>query len=440
MLDVLFVVFYTLFPLIVFLMLRFLNLSFFKITLPSMLILFMFIFAYVGILPLYFGWMRTSGTFEEKQLYMVVLFCASWTILGLLLGFSISKSVGLHIRGFVLQPSPLKKRDVLGLLFLFFVSTIILCLYINRVERVAMFTALRDGIGEAKVARSEMTNAFSGKLHWYRLFFSTILSFISYAFWSNWLITKKKIFFLFFSLAFTASSFAALMATQKAPFAFLMLGLYMTYILTRKKGCISKKSIALLLILLIIILPFMYIFFMGKMDWLDGLNSAFNRAITGQITPAAFYLEVFPHQIEFLLGQTFPNPGGIFPFVPFQSARVLMDMKYPHLQNTGIIGSMPTAFWGEAYINFGFWGVFFIPIIMGAWVWVLAKMIDKIPNTPTNIAINISLILHFKDLAFGNFSRFVVDFYLLAFLSIVFCTIFMSRLLFKVNIKYFPQK
>lgn len=431
MLDNIFLISFFIFPLIVFYAFRFLNLSFFKITLPSMVIFFMFTFAYAGILPLYFGWMRASGTFEEKQLYMVVLLCSSWSILGLILSFSIIKSAGWRIKSSISHPFPLKKGDALGLLFLFLVSIIVLYLYINRIERVALFTAIRDGVGEAKVARSEMTNAFEGRYHWYRLFFSTILPFISYAFWSNWLITRKRIFFFFFFLAFTVSSFAALMSTQKAPFAFFIIGLYITYILTCKKGRISKKSIAYLLIPLILVLTCMYMFFMGKKDWFDGLNAAFNRTITGQIAPAAFYLEVFPHQIEFLYGRTFPNPGGIFPFEPFRADRELMELKFPHLKNVGIIGSMPTVFWGEAYINFGFWGVFFVPIIMGAWIWILAIIIDKLPDKPTTIAFSISAILHFKDLALGNFSRFVVDINLLALFAILFFTFFIGRLICK---------
>jgi len=213
------------------------------------------------------------------------------------------------------------------------------------------------------------------------------------------------------------------MATEKAPFAWLLIGLFLTFLLTRKHGRVPLKSVVFLFSAMLVILPVMYILFMGSRDWKQGVNSVFSRAFAGGITPAAFYLEVFPAQKDFLLGQTFPNPGGILPFTPYRYTVELMNMRFPHLQEGGIVGSMPTAFWGEAYINFGWLGVLAIPVLLGAWIWIVAYLLDKMNNSPIKIASTVLLISHFKDLSSSGFSGYFIDVGLVSLFIILFLVI-----------------
>lgn len=400
-----------------------------------MVILFMFIFAYIGILPLYFGVVRATGTYEEKLLFTTVFFGSSWSIIGLLAGFAISRTVlRLRIKPARMKTSPLNKGEMLGLVILLCFSFFVLMLYVLKIERVALFVALRDGFGEAKIARSTMGNAFEGKYHWYRLFFSDALSFITFAFWSNWFLFKRKSSLVLFLFSFSLTSFAALMSTQKSPFAWLIIGLFLTYFLSRRFGRVPLKSIALLFSSMLMILSIIYILFMGSKSWESGVISVFSRAFTGQIAPAAFYLEVFPAQKDFLLGQTLPNPGGILPFTPYQYTVELMNMRFPHLQEAGIVGSMPTAFWGEAYINFGWLGVFVIPVILGTWIWIVAYLLEKMKSSPIKIAGTVLLILHFKGISVTGFSKFFIDTGLLALFIILSLALLLGNVLSKIII------
>lgn len=431
MLDFLFVASFVGFSVYIVLIFKFLRLSFFRITLPSMVILFMVAFAYIGILPLYFGWVRASGTIEEKLMYTVVFLCASGAIIGLTLGFSFSRSIlGLRLQQSPLQCVPLKGREILGLILLLCVSLFVLYLYLAQIDRIALFVAIKEGFKEAQVARSGMGNDFQGKYHWYRLFFRQILYFLSFVFWSNWLLTKRVIDFSLFSLALGTASFASLMATEKAPFAWLLIGIIIVYYLTKKGGNISIKGVALVFSLLLIVVSLMYMVFMGSRNTVAAVFSLFSRVFSGQIAPAAFYVEVFPEQIEFLLGRTMPNPGGILPYVPFRYTVELMNMKFPHLKELGIVGSMPTAFWGEAYINFGFVGVLVLPIFIGAWVWFMAYLLDRMENTPLKIASITLLIFHFRGLAFTGFFKFIVDVDLASLLVIISFALFLGRFFF----------
>jgi oligosaccharide repeat unit polymerase len=428
--DFLFVSSFMFFPLVVLFFFKYLNLNFFRISLPSTVILFMFTFAYIGILPLYFGWARTTGTCEEKLLITMVFFGSSLSICGLLVGFMLSRSIlNLRVEPLRIKSPTLTKGDMLGLIITLFISSIILAVYISKIDRIALFVALRDGITEAKVARSAMGNAFQEKYHWYRLFFREILSFVSFTFFSNWLLKKRKSSFFLFTLSFFFTSFAALMATEKAPFVWLIVGLFLTFLITRRQGRVPVKSIVLLFSSMLAIVPIMYIFFMGSRDWQSGATSLFSRAFTGGITPASFYLEVFPAQKDFLLGQTFPNPGGILPFKPYRYTVELMNMRFPHLQEMGIVGSMPTAFWGEAYINFGWTGVFIIPVILGAWIWIVAYAIGKMKDSPIKNGALVLSILHFKDISVSGFSGFFIDTGLISIFIILFFNIRLARLI-----------
>lgn len=422
--DALFTLLFLLFPLIALLLFKWLKLSLFQISIPSMVIVFMFAFAYVGLLPLYFGWDRTTGTYEEKLLITLVFFGSSWAIWGILSGFAFSRSIlGLKINTFSAEITPLNKGDMLGLKILLLLSLTVLFVYISKVSRIALFVALREGISEAKVARSAMGNAFEGKFHWYSLFFNEIFSFVTFAFWSNWLIIKRKSSFFLFLLSFSFTSFAALMATEKAPFAWLIIGLFLAFLITRRAGRVPVKSIVFLFSLILVIVPIMYMLFMGSRDWKSGTISLFSRAFAGSIAPAQFYLEVFPAQKDFLLGQTFPNPGGILPFTPYRYTVELMNMRFPYLKDIGVVGSMPTVFWGEAYINFGWFGVLVIPVILGAWIWTVTYMLGRMKNSPIKTAGTVLLIFHFKSISITGFSKFFIDISLISLVIILFVSI-----------------
>lgn len=131
------------------------------------------------------------------------------------------------------------------------------------------------------------------------------------------------------------------------------------------------------------------------------------------------------------MGLTMPNPGGILPYVPYRYTVELMNMKFPQSTGSGIVGSMPTAFWGEAYINFGFIGVLAIPIIIGIWVWFVAYLLDLIENTSIKIASITLLIFHFGNLSSAGFSGFVVDVGLFSLLAIISVALSLGRFFFK---------
>lgn len=402
---------------------KFAELSLFRVSVPSVIIGGMFIFAYIGILPLYFGWdiYRYRGGVQDKELIMRMLIYSSVTIILMVLGFLFANKC--LFAGPLIPSSkrirPLKSTERWLLLVSLLFCTLILVLYIARVPRVALFVAFSEGLQEAKVARSLMGNAFAGTYRWYKIVMRDMLGLVSYALFSDWLIRRRKAGFLLFIISFLIVSFSLLLATEKAPFAWFLIGLFLSYLITVKKGTLRAKSVLELLIMLIIFLVPIYVGFMGTKDVGSSIFSIFSRTFTGGISPAYFYLDFFPTHHDFLWGRSFVNFARIFPFEPYQLSVEIMNWRFPHLVERGIVGSMPTVFWGELYANFGPGGVFLVPFFVGVFLYIVSFLANKLEQTPIKSAYIVWLMLHYVSLAESGIAGYLADFYLVAISAFV---------------------
>ncbi|MFW3344169.1 O-antigen polymerase [Aliarcobacter butzleri] len=438
MLDILFVVLFFTFPFIVVKYMDTIGHNIFSISVPVFLIISMFIYAYSGLLPLYFGWdeYRYSMGVQDRALIFQVLIFSIISIVGLLAGFTYAKVV-LRMKHFqkfdyIRQISRKELLVFAGLTaFCFFV----LFVYLSKVPNIAILVALSDGTNDAKLARSLMGNDFDGKYHWYSLIMHDLFNIVTFTLFSAFLLTKKKIIFFLFLVAFLGSSFAAVMATEKAPFAQILIGLLLVYGITLLKGKIPIKVTIILLVVLFSSLIAFYIFFMGSSDVFSAFASIFSRAFAGSIQPAYHYLEFFPHHQDFLMGRSFPNPGGILPIESYRMTVEVMNWVNPN--DKGIVGSMPTVFWAEAYANFGVLGVILVPFVIGVVLYAVYYLVDKLENTPLKIGFFVWLMQHFKNLSVTGFSGYLIDFSLVALVFILVLSISLAN---RFKLKYYKGK
>lgn len=435
--DFFFVMLYLLIPIFTLFLMKIAGLSLFKLTIPSVTIGAMFFFAYFGILPLYFGWdkYRYLIGVQDKMLILKMFAFSSWSILTMVLGFVFANkcmNIGTLNTSFY-KLRNLNNNEVLLLLLLLGFCLIILSIYISKVPQVALVVAFSKGINEAKAARSLMGNAFPGKYHWYKLIMRDLLSVIVYAFYANWLITKKKSTLAILGISFCLATFSLIMATEKAPFAWFLVALFLIYILVKKGNRLSIKNLLPLIFILMLVFVGFYMCFMGSRNVTTSISSTFSRAFTGSISPSYFYLKFFPLHHEFLWGTSFPNPKGILPFKPFRLTVELMNWRFPHLAQKGIVGSMPTVFWGELYANFGIWGILFFPFLIGIGIYILTYLVHKLENTPIKIAFIVWLMMHYKNLSVTGVSGFLIDIYFVAILFFVISIVIIAN---KGKLKY----
>ena len=415
--DVLFSILFLLLPIYFYLQLRLAGYRLLTINIVPIASIGLFLFSYLGLLPLYFQWdeYRVATGITDKLLVFKILLISGGAISCFLWGVIIwQKALSTQNKSLILfKMRRVKSIEVLLLLLLLLLALAVLIIYLSKIDQPAIMVAIKEGAKAGSVARSKMGNDFIGKYHWYKLFMNDLLHFVSFALFASWLLSHKKWIGGLFFISFVQCTFVTTMAIEKAPFAYYLVGLFMVVILIRCNGKIPVKSVLKLTFSIIFFLMIFYVFFMGSGSILSAFSSVLSRAFSGSIAPAYFYLEYFPEHQDYLLGRTFPNPGGVFPYTPVRYTVEVMSWKFPHLQEIGVIGSAPMAFWGEAYANFGLLGIPIISLVIGGGFYLVGYMLHKIQPTAIWVGFYVWLILLFKDVSVTGFSQFLFNPYLI---------------------------
>ena len=382
-----------------------------------------FLFSVLGTFVLFFqldAYRYNTGV-QDPDLVLVVLFYSAINIVFFLLGvIFIRKVVGFDVVRF--SSSEIRRLSWLQgkvILFIFMFCIVVLLNYLRQLDKIAIVVALTEGANVAKQARSDMGNSFSGKYHWYKLVMHDLGNLVTFTSFAIWLISKRARDALLFLSAFCYSSFVAIMATEKAPVAWLLTGLLMVYFVVRSNGFIPLKKLIPFIFFIVGLLVISFIYFMGSGDIGAALWSVFSRAFSGSISPAYFYLEFFPEHQEYLLGRTFPNPGGLMPYEPYRYTIEVMNWVFPELVGSGVVGTAPTVFWGEAYANFGPLGIPIVAFIIGCLVALVSYLVSKLEVNPLTIGFLVWLILIFKDLSVSGFSGYFYNVYVISITLIV---------------------
>jgi hypothetical protein len=165
-----------------------------------------------------------------------------------------------------------------------------------------------------------------------------------------------------------------------------------------------------------------------------GIEYTFSRIFTGQIHALYHYLEIFPEQISFLWGRSFPNPGGLLPFEPFLLTQELSRIVFPQDKLKEVVGSMPTIYWGELYANFSYLGIVIPSFFIGYFLYWLNTIIFRLPMNPLVLSFFIWIILHYKNLAVSSLSGFLIDVTMVAMILVLILFVAMPN---KFKITYF---
>lgn len=435
MIDIIVILLYLTFP---FLVVSFYLLNKESLTAPTLISItfwFYLISAYIGIIILYFGLdeYRVAIGVTNKEIMIKLLICSGSALIIFTTSYLIfSKIIEGRYKVKMIKISEkarsLKSKEIIFLLSLFIASFFVLIFYLFKLPEVPLMAQLKGyPTAEIKQLRSMATNDFSGSLHYYKIFFETFLLFICFSFFSNYLIKRNTISFMLFIGPFLVSLFVAIHTTAKAPFVWLVIGLVFVYLITMQKKIVGKYLLPIGIIILIVLF-FFYKYFMG-MDTrtnMEILNSVFSRAFTGQLTPAYYYLEIFPSQMNYLYGTSFPNPGGLLPFENFRLTVEVMNMKFSHLAGLGIVGSAPTAYWGELYANFSYLGILIGSIYIGLILAITQHFYNSHKKNAVNIAIYVSVMLELKDISVTGISNFLFN---INFIALVFVFIFFNYFL-----------
>lgn len=439
--------------------------SVFSITMPNILLASMILFQFIGLVFLFFqlDQYRASEVTDQVILLKVVGYTGI-CITFLIFGFSLARRMtgylddADHERPMVAASFlAASKLEHAIMLFLGIISTFVLYRYFAVVglENVVILNALNlvgSGNSDLTALRSAMSNNFEGDFYWYDLFMRKYLTFYSVFLYLNFLGSSKKHWALILFIAFFLITLSSLASTgEKAPVLLFIASLFVAREYVKNNGRTDGKKIFAVFGALMLVASIFYIFLMNIDNVYLGLLSTLSRAFTGSLEPAYHYLELFPSEIGFLHGSSFPNPKGIFPIESFLLTYEVWNRVHPEYYALGLQGSMPAAFWAEAYANFGPIGVVVVSILVGIYVYVLNYFLVRVKSRALTVALIVFSIFHFRSLAETNFSQYLMD---TTFAFFVFVTLTALTVLHKGRIRlrhsqsqprpsrqdYFPQK
>jgi len=396
-----------------------LGINFSKITLPGILLLFIIIFQYLGFPILYFRLDNYRAEFVTDQeillkTYFINFLCIFFLLLGNWIAGLSSQAFSNSKRRACDKSSHSRltggQRAVIWL-----IGAVCLIALIAYVSKVGFFNlAIMAAIGIAadispELARSQMTNALAGGGYgWYQLFMQKLMLFIYLIFLAEFLRGEKRAMLgtLFFGCAL---SFSLLMTGEKGLIAFAILASFFVHAIIRARGRIVTRLTAAVTIALVFGLAFLYSISYGGRDIFSSISLVASRTLTGSLQASYHYVEVFPIQEGFLLGMSFPNPGGILPFEPYLLTQKMIDFVDPATSSRGVVGSMPTIFWGEMYANFSILGVVVSSVFVGFMLSMANFLVCRMAGGSIGVALFSWLTVHYANLSITGLTPFILD-------------------------------
>ncbi len=288
----------------------------------------------------------------------------------------------------------------------------ILSSYVNTVgiDNLAITAVLNEASqSEVTLARSMMGNAFEGGYHWYNFFMRDGLIFLTLTLYASRSANRTSAPIAVLIFMTLCTGFSTIMATEKGLAVDFMIALFLVLAFTNNNGNLPLKGMAMLFFGVVIVLSSFYILFMGDSSIYAAIESIISRGLTGSLQPIYHYIEYFPQYHEFLYGRSFPNPGGMFPFIPYDLTVNVMNFVQPEHLDIGVIGTMPAIYWGELYANFGWLTTVIVPIFVGVLLYLVNRLALNLNRTPTSLALLVWMMIHYKNLSITSVSMFLFD-------------------------------
>ena len=265
---------------------------------------------------------------------------------------------------------------------IYVVCFFVLMLYRNKLGGKFPIEYIFSGLSQEtlNILRSDATNNFSGKYYRYAIFMRDV-PFIC-CILLMFLKEKGRKWRILFFIFLLHSMFFGLLAFEKAPVFLVLLAVLLVYIF--KVARLDIKTILYIVLFFSGSIVIVYRFFMGQYDmsFMDLFLGAIHRLFVGQIAPFFWYLK-YAEDFGFLYGLSLPNPGGVLPFEHFNLTVEMMNYALGDLGE--VVGTYPTIFLGEIYINFGVWCMFLGALFLGFFLGTIDIIFISLLNKNKNV-------------------------------------------------------
>lgn len=234
---------------------------------------------------------------------------------------------------------------------------------------------------------------------------------ISYFTLSYALATKDKYWVILAILTFLSSIVVKTYDFSKSPLLFHFF-VFLLIVIYYKKGI--KNSIVVAFGVVMALLLISYYKIMGYAGSLfDIYNGILGRTFFTQYGTLCFHFDLFPSIFDYLNGRSL-NPTllsflGMDPETHLRSARIVMDFYGSKSVYEGTAGVMNAAFMGEAYANYGIFGVVGSTIWVGIVISIIFILLMRIKKTPITIALLAFLTQFIGNMTQGGFVDFIYN-------------------------------
>ena len=317
------------------------------------------------------------------------------------------------------------------------ISMIALCatIYVTAViGEISIFKAL-NGSSTMELAglRADTTRHFQGNEYVKNILalgMTPLMSYVAYAYKYR---EKTRFCKIWFWIMFFASIQIVSYNLEKSPIIVYLIGFIFFRIYTGRY--ISKKQFIILFALVMSLIIGMYVILMDS-----GLNILslfnYNSGIVGRLTlssVAGLFLsfDLWPNAYPFIGFESISNFLSNILSLPYteRSARIIMEVANPEGIKMGLAGVVNSLFIGEAWANWGLWGVLLSPIFVGGMVQSLYIFFLKSPKTPFYLALFVNF--SFKSAVTGGVNDYIYNIQAVIFIFIILGIYGLSKLIYK---------
>ena len=385
-----------------------------RLSIMSTLFYYMLVMNLIGISLAYIGVSEHYGIHRIRPLvdrtfyvvvYTLLVFFATVIITN---KFCTRKSQKRSFEEFITKPV-LYHKDMTGaqagtlfLMVIGFLAMAYTFAILGYIPITRMFTSSSYAIA---VMRQRANRNFTGNVYIKNIMMKELIPFISYYAYIWYRATSSRTWRSIWIILFVLSILVVTHDFSKSPSVKYLISYYLINI---SLGTVNdnKQFIKLGIISTVIILFFYLVMlnvdFVG-IDWLYG--GPVGRILFSQISPMGAHLATFPDQHPFLYGASFNKwLSFIIPTAnDVRSARVVMETFNPEGVAEGTAGVMNTIFVGEAYANFGMFGIVIAPILFGVIIASVSNILLKVRKRPETVLLYLWFNNFFSTTVEGGF-------------------------------------
>lgn len=341
--------------------------------------------------------------FGDQANRFAVWLMVLWALLGLPAGAVACNFVfGIHglrqraqkFRDSIAKPGWLLSDDMLFRIVV--ISSIILVPIFYSV--VSGDTALSEAVTSGDIVLSQTIRRESRtevKIPLFDFFFSTgTIQWLSYVAFAMAFTVKRARWWIVAAVLFAAMTYFSVVDASVSKILYYLIGIL---ILRSLLGGVFIKWYEIAGILTLV--EVMFVMFKGSDQGFiaNVVGPVFERVFFGQMIGTYLSLEMFPYSHDFI---GFSSTGRVIHEIlglPFSESYglIMMGLYRPLAVERGYGGHLTTMFLGEAWANFGLWGVVLGPVWVGIFVQTVNLMFVRKPKNAVSLALYVYLSITF---------------------------------------------